>query len=132
MAGKQTVRADSLGSRMSGKERLEAALRFQEVDRVPWAPKVFIGHYRSGTSARHQEMSVAEFADVLNCDAIAWDHLVERHYENVETETIKKGNDVLTIRKTPVGELRSVSSWPLSAVAMIDSMAASGSLWKLK
>jgi hypothetical protein len=56
-------------------------------------------------------MSVAEFADVLNCDAIAWEHLVERHYENVETETVRKGNDVLTIRKTPVGELRSVSSW---------------------
>ena len=96
---------------MSGKERLEAAMRFEEVDRVPWAPKVFIGHYRSGTDSHYQAMSVAEFSEVLNCDAIAWEHLVERKYENGEIETTRKGNDRLTVTRTPVGELRSVSSW---------------------
>lgn len=77
-----SVRPASLGSRMTGRERLRAALSLAEVDQVPWAPKVFIGHYRSGTTAEHQGMSIAEFADVLNCDAIAWDSLVSAHVRN--------------------------------------------------
>lgn len=54
------VRASTLKSQMTGKERLSAAVRFGEVDRIPWAPKIFIGHCRSGTSPEHQKMSIAE------------------------------------------------------------------------
>ena len=105
------VRGKSPRMRMTGRERLEAALRCEEVDRVPWAPKVFIGHYRSGTSAAHQAMSVAEFADVLNCDAIAWDNLVTARTENVTHEAVRDGHTVTRITRTPVGEIVSGSSW---------------------
>lgn len=92
------------GSRMSGKERLEAAVRCEEVDRVPWAPKVFIGHYRSGTSAAHQRMSVAEFADVLHCDAIAWENLITAKADGVTHETTKHGHTTTRLTQTPVGD----------------------------
>lgn len=99
------------GSCMTGKERLEAALRLEEVDRVPWAPKVFIGHYRSGTSAAHQQMSIAEFADVLNCDAIAWENLVVANSEGVTHKTVRDGLVTTRITETPVGELRQSWTW---------------------
>jgi len=105
------VTASSLGSRMTGRERLTAALRVQEADRIPWAPKVFIGHYRSGTSPEQQEMSIAEFADVLNCDAIAWENLVAVRTENVTRETVKEGHVTRAVTSTPVGELRAASKW---------------------
>lgn len=75
-------------SQMTGKERPEAALKLEEVDRIPWAPKVLIGHYRSGTSSAQREMSIAEFADVLNCDAIAWNVLVKTHQENTSSTLV--------------------------------------------
>lgn len=99
------------GSRMSGKERLEAALECEEVDRVPWAPKVFIGHYRSGTSAVHQRMSIAEFADVLHCDAIAWDNLIAARTDGVTHGTTKQGHTTTRLTQTPVGQLRQSWTW---------------------
>jgi len=105
------VNADSLKNQMTGKERLEAALKLEEVDRIPWAPKVFIGHYRSGTSPEHQKMSIAEFADVLNCDAIAWDSLVKTTVTNVTHETVKDGPVTRRITRTAVGEIVSASTW---------------------
>ena len=107
----RVVRADSLGNQMTGKERLAAALRLEEVDRVPWAPKVFIGHYRSGTSSAQQAMAIGEFADVLNCDAIAWNVLVKTHQENVTGESVKDGPTTRRITRTPVGEIASAHTW---------------------
>ena len=105
------VSADSLREQMTGKERLEAALKLEEVDRIPWAPKVFIGHYRSGTTSEHQKMSVAEFADMLNCDAIAWDVLVRARPAGVTQETVKDDLVTRRITRTPVGEIVSASAW---------------------
>ena len=105
------VRNSTLKSQMTGRERLTAAIDLKEVDRIPWAPKVFAGHYRSGTSPEHQKMSIAEFADVLNCDAIGWDSTVSARTTNVTRETIRDGNVTATITRTPVGEIRSASTW---------------------
>ena len=104
------VSAPSLRDHMTGKERLDAALRLEEVDRVPWAPKVFIGHYRSGTSSAHQSMSIAEFASVLHCDAIAWDSLVKARSTNVTQEIVRDGLVTRRITTTPVGEIVSAST----------------------
>lgn len=98
-------------SRMCGKERIEAALKFEAVDRVPWAPKVFIGHYRSGTSEAHRKMSISTFSEVLNCDAIGWDCPIKTHVRGVSTKTHKNNNETITITSTPVGELRRVTKW---------------------
>lgn len=105
------VRTSTLKSQMTGKERLSAAVRFGEVDRIPWAPKVFIGHYRSGVSPEHRKMSIAEFADTLNCDAIGWYDAVVRKTTNVTHETIRDGHATIGITRTPVGEIRSASAW---------------------
>ena len=104
------VSTRSLREQMTGKERLEAALRLDEVDRIPWAPKVFIGHYRSGTSSAHQSMSIAEFASVLHCDAIAWDSLVKARSTNVTQEIVRDGLVTSRITTTPVGEIVSAST----------------------
>ena len=105
------IRSSTLKRQMTGKERLAAAIKFGEVDRIPWAPKVFAGHYRSGTSPEHREMSIAEFADVLNCDAIGWGGAVVPKTANVTRETVRDGSVTTTITRTPVGEVRSASAW---------------------
>jgi hypothetical protein len=99
-------------SRMTGKERLSAALRFQDVDRVPWAPKVFIGHYRRGTAPALQKMPIAQFADTLNCDAIGWDRPVTtKHHRNVTIQVAQKGRHRIRTVTTPVGVLRSIHTF---------------------
>lgn len=104
-------RSATLGSAMSGKERLAAALRCREVDRVPWAPKVFIGHYRSGVAPEHRSKSIAAFAELLNCDAMAWDSLVETVVKDVTSERIDTPDGRVTITTTPVGALRCRHGW---------------------
>ncbi len=99
-------------SRMTGKERLEAALRFQSVDRIPWAPKVFVGHYRSGTSSTFQNMTIREFAREIHADAIGWDRLIqEKPDSTVTVEKNTDGCDTCMITRTPAGELRRVTSY---------------------
>jgi hypothetical protein len=105
------IKAGSRGSGMTGKERLAAALRFRETDRIPWAPKVFIGHYRSGVARAQSHMSIAAFAELLNCDAIGWDCPILTKSRNVQADTERRAAETIQTFTTPVGSLRMVSAY---------------------
>lgn len=89
---------------MTGYQRILAALRRQEVDRIPWAPLIdyyMLSSLPAGFAADKYELCRRIGADILD-----W-HPQGRtvHYRNVEIRARTAGSDVFTEIHTPLGVL---------------------------
>lgn len=89
---------------MTGRERIMAALHFQPVDRVPWAP--LIDRYFTRSLPPEKAMDVVESLRYIGAD------ILERHtptvrvsVPGVEYEDLDQGNERVRLTHTPVGTL---------------------------
>jgi len=80
-----------------------AALRWQPVDRIPWAP--LIDGYFLESLPPAQRMSKIPFLRHIGCDIIDWQLGQHTIYRDVETTTQQRGDDTITTIRTPCGIL---------------------------
>lgn len=93
---------------MNSRERLLAALRKQEVDRIPWSPLID-GYFTSSLPQQGYKMNVVETVRFIGAD------LLERHvptvktsYKNVEFKEQVKGEEKVGIYETPIGSIYNI------------------------
>jgi uroporphyrinogen-III decarboxylase len=96
---------------MNSRERLLAALRGKEVDRIPWAPLID-GYYTSSLPQQGYNMNIVETLRYIGAD------ILERHVpviktlrKNVERKVTTKGDEEIEELVTPVGSINQISSF---------------------
>ena len=92
-------------SQMTRRERLLAALRGEDVDRIPWSP-CMDAYFTSSLPEQGYNMDLIETLRFLRCD------IMERHvpileavYDNVSFREIIRGDTIVHEYVTPVGTL---------------------------
>lgn len=96
-------------STMTSRERWLAALRLEEVDRLPFWPKLD-GKYNTHQEGRFKDMSVGAIFDWLECDPPNWGGSgvkCVRTHTRQSREELEPGVTA-TLYHTPYGEMRTV------------------------
>ncbi|MFB3892797.1 MAG: uroporphyrinogen decarboxylase family protein [Phycisphaerae bacterium] len=92
--------------RMTSRERLLAAYRGQEVDRIPWWAKATNDNWRAGQPAAIARMTDAELLDFIHADGlfgVRFAHTVLR--PRITVKTISSTYSRLVVTRTPDGDL---------------------------
>ncbi|NLG51795.1 MAG: hypothetical protein GX552_16955 [Chloroflexi bacterium] len=110
---------------MNNRERLQAILRGESPDRIPWIPRVLLWYnarvHNNTMPAQWEGLSLREFEHALGIGTPARDGRIMRTVqEGVETVHRTEGGRSITEYHTPVGSLRTVVhfSETLNAQAM--------------
>jgi len=95
---------------MTHRERILAALKGKPPDQIPWVPRLLLwynAHRHQGTlPPKYQGWSLREIERDLGMGTPARDgKIFDIRYEGVQIETRKKGKELLTEYRTPVGTL---------------------------
>jgi uroporphyrinogen-III decarboxylase len=92
---------------MTPKERLLAALRGREVDRVPWSP--FLAYFWESLPREEQDRGQVAFLEQAGADPLlrGFHTLHRRTWERTVVRERIRGNEKLVEWETPVGTLRS-------------------------
>jgi len=92
--------------RMTSRERLLAAYRGRDIDRLPFWPKVTNATWRSAQSAEVQALSDGELLDLIGADGIFFCATgVRVHRPHVHQEFHHSDECVITVTHTPDGDL---------------------------
>lgn len=93
---------------MNSRERILAALNFQQTDRLPYS-MLLANFFLESLDKQGHSKDYYDAADYIGCD------IIKRHvpavvpeYKNVEVRTEKHGEDIHNIFITPYGELRQI------------------------
>ena len=98
---------------MTSRQRLLAAYRGEEVDRLPYWAKVSNGTWKAGQPKRVQDMTDLELLDFIAADGIfgAGARIMPRR-PHVEEETTTSETERVTVTHTPDGDL--VERWGIT------------------
>lgn len=90
---------------MQSRERLLAAIRGGEIDRVPWSP--FLAYYWESLPREIQARGQFEYLREMGADPLlrGFHHLARCEYRNCEIEERQSGRELFRTYRTPVGSL---------------------------
>jgi len=100
---------------MTRRERFLAAMRFEPLDRIPWAPKMFHGYYLQGQDAKWRAKNWTELADYLDVEMMLFASGGAHRYSRVEVSAKESDHRRTITYDTPVGALREVMAYSESA-----------------
>ena len=95
-----------MSNRMSGRERILAAIAFEEIDQLPFWPKFFGEAYPPSQKAPFDTMSKYEIYRWIGCDIIEWMPMggcVRRVMKNVDLDIKMDNGEMLATFITPFG-----------------------------
>lgn len=98
---------------MTSRERIIRAIKKEEVDRLPFFPKLFNDAYFTAHGLDEKNMSPVEVAEYLDC-AIIFEGLpcpFRLKWKNAEEKVLTEKNRITTIYRTPESELTQVREY---------------------
>jgi len=89
---------------MTSQERILAAIKGQEVDRIPWSP--FLAYFWEAQSKEIQEKGMLQFYEEIGADPMFRGYSIYEHsYKNCSVHEKVSGNEKHITFETPIGNL---------------------------